>query len=102
MFNGAVGALSKLHPIHSKVGETVRIYFGVGGPNFASSFHVIGEIFDHVYNLGGVNRRRCVAFRPCWCLRVALRSSNSSRKSRVITPWWTMPSPALSGSWLEY
>jgi nitrite reductase (NO-forming) len=35
------------------VGETVRLYFGVGGPNFTSSFHVIGEIFDKVYNLGG-------------------------------------------------
>jgi nitrite reductase (NO-forming) len=32
----------------------VRIYFGVGGPNFTSSFHVIGEIFDHVYSLGSV------------------------------------------------
>ena len=32
----------------------VRIYFGVGGPNFTSSFHVIGEIFDRVYNMGGV------------------------------------------------
>ena len=31
------------------VGETVRIFFGVGGPNFTSSFHVIGEIFDRVY-----------------------------------------------------
>jgi nitrite reductase (NO-forming) len=36
------------------VGETVRIFFGVGGPNYTSSFHVIGEIFDKVYNLGGV------------------------------------------------
>ena len=27
---------------------------GVGGPNFTSSFHVIGEIFDKVYNLGGL------------------------------------------------
>jgi nitrite reductase (NO-forming) len=26
----------------------------VGGPNFTSSFHVIGEIFDKVYNLGGL------------------------------------------------
>ena len=34
----------------AKVGETVRIYFGVGGPNFTSSFHVIGEIFDRVYD----------------------------------------------------
>jgi nitrite reductase (NO-forming) len=54
VFNGAVGAITKLHPLHAKVGETVRLYFGVGGPNFTSSFHVIGEIFDKVYNLGGV------------------------------------------------
>jgi nitrite reductase (NO-forming) len=54
VFNGAVGALSKLHPLEAKVGETIRIFFGVGGPNFTSSFHVIGEIFDKVYSLGGV------------------------------------------------
>jgi len=54
VFNGSVGALSKFHPLQAKVGETVRIFFGVGGPNFTSSFHVIGEIFDRVYNLGGV------------------------------------------------
>jgi nitrite reductase (NO-forming) len=54
VFNGSVGALSKLHPLEAKVGETIRIFFGVGGPNFTSSFHVIGEIFDRVYNLGGV------------------------------------------------
>ena len=40
--------------MEAKVGETVRIFFGVGGPNYTSSFHVIGEIFDKVYNLGGV------------------------------------------------
>ena len=54
VFNGSVGAISKLHPLHAKVGDTVRMYFGVGGPNFTSSFHVIGEIFDKVYNLGGL------------------------------------------------
>ena len=27
----------------------MRIFFGVGGPNLTSSFHVIGEIFDRVY-----------------------------------------------------
>jgi nitrite reductase (NO-forming) len=54
VFNGSVGALTKLHPLRAKVGETVRIFFGVGGPNFTSSFHVIGEIFDRVYALGGV------------------------------------------------
>jgi len=54
VFNGSVGALTKLHPLHAKVGDTVRIFFGVGGPNFTSSFHVIGEIFDKVYALGGL------------------------------------------------
>lgn len=50
VFNGAVGALTEQFPMHAKVGETVRIFFGVGGPNFVSSFHVIGEIFDRVYD----------------------------------------------------
>jgi nitrite reductase (NO-forming) len=54
VFNGSVGALSRLHPLQAKVGDTIRIFFGVGGPNYTSSFHVIGEIFDKVYNLGGV------------------------------------------------
>ena len=49
VFNGAVGALTKEHKMQAKVGETVRVYFGVGGPNKISSFHVIGEIFDRVY-----------------------------------------------------
>lgn len=51
-FNGAVGALTKTHKMEAKVGETVRIFFGVGGPNATSSFHVIGEVFDRVYNQG--------------------------------------------------
>lgn len=54
VFNGSVGAISKLHPLHAKVGDTVRLFFGVAGPNFTSSFHVIGEIFDKVYFLGGL------------------------------------------------
>ena len=50
VFNGAVGALTTQKPLKANVGETVRIFFGVGGPNFTSSFHVIGEIFDRVYD----------------------------------------------------
>lgn len=49
VFNGHVGALTEHFPLKANVGETVRIFFGVGGPNFTSSFHVIGEIFDRVY-----------------------------------------------------
>jgi nitrite reductase (NO-forming) len=52
VFNGAVGALTKHHPLHAAVGETVRLFMGVGGPNFTSSFHVIGEIMDRVYEWG--------------------------------------------------
>lgn len=51
-FNGSVGALTKEFKMSAKVGETVRVYFGVGGPNKVSSFHVIGEIFDKVYSEG--------------------------------------------------
>jgi nitrite reductase (NO-forming) len=54
LFNGAVGALTKTHPLRASVGETVRIFFGVGGPNFTSSFHIIGGVLDHVYELGGL------------------------------------------------
>jgi nitrite reductase (NO-forming) len=53
VFNGAADALVK-KPLQAKVGETVRIFFGVGGPNKTSSFHVIGEIFDKAYPLASV------------------------------------------------
>ncbi|HEY9662667.1 MAG TPA: copper-containing nitrite reductase [Allocoleopsis sp.] len=49
VFNGASKALAEKSPLHAKVGETVRIFFGVGGPNYTSAFHVIGEVFDRVY-----------------------------------------------------
>ena len=56
VFNGAVGSLVGDKAIGAKVGETVRIYFGVGGPNITSSFHIIGEIFDKVYPEAGMGR----------------------------------------------
>ncbi|HZQ08144.1 MAG TPA: copper-containing nitrite reductase [Anaerolineae bacterium] len=49
-FNGRMDALTKIKPLHAHVGETVRIFFGNGGPNIGSNFHVIGEIFDKVYS----------------------------------------------------
>ncbi len=60
VFNGAVGSLVGDKALQAKVGETVRIYFGVGGPNITSSFHVIGEIFDTVYLEGGMTGQRNV------------------------------------------
>lgn len=53
VFNGAAGALTaEEFAMHAEVGDTVRIFFGVGGPNKISSLHLIGEIFDRVYDLG--------------------------------------------------
>ncbi|HJM68008.1 MAG TPA: copper-containing nitrite reductase [Candidatus Thalassarchaeaceae archaeon] len=52
VFNGKFATFTGEDTIQAEVGETMRIYFGVGGPNTISSFHLIGEIFDRVYNMG--------------------------------------------------
>jgi nitrite reductase (NO-forming) len=52
VFNGAVGSFTEDRVLHAQVGDTVRIFFGVGGPNIVSSFHVIGAIFDRVAQQG--------------------------------------------------
>lgn len=55
VFNGStIGLTSDEHALRANVGETVRIFFGVGGPNYTSSFHIIGEIFDRVYELASL------------------------------------------------
>ena len=53
VFNGAVGSLTGDHALTANVGETVRLFVGNGGPNLISSFHVIGEILDRVYQEAG-------------------------------------------------
>lgn len=51
VFNGRVGALTSTstNVMNAEVGQKVRMFVGNGGVNLISSFHVIGEIFDHVY-----------------------------------------------------
>lgn len=53
VFNGRVGALTDEKALQADVGDVVRVFFGNGGPNLSSSFHLIGEIFDRVYGEGG-------------------------------------------------
>jgi len=48
VFNG-IAFQYRDHPLQAEVGQLVRIYFVDAGPNLTSSFHVIGEIFNHVY-----------------------------------------------------
>lgn len=55
VFNGSVGAMVGDKAITGNVGENVRIYFGDGGPNLTSSFHVIGQIFDKVWAEGNMS-----------------------------------------------
>lgn len=58
LFNGRVRSTTGKNALAAKVGETVRLYVGNGGPNLVSSFHVIGEIFNKVYIESGseINR----------------------------------------------
>jgi len=58
VFNGRAGSMVGDNALNVKVGETVRMFVGNGGPNLTSSFHIIGEIFDRVWLEGGamVNR----------------------------------------------
>ena len=53
VFNGKVGALTGAGTLQVKTGETIRMYVGNIGPNLISSFHIIGEIFDTVYQEAG-------------------------------------------------
>jgi nitrite reductase (NO-forming) len=53
LFNGAESSMTGDRALKAKVGESVRLYVGNGGPNLVSSFHVIGEIFDKVWFEGG-------------------------------------------------
>jgi len=55
LFNGAEGALTGDKALTTKVGDTVRLFVGNGGPNLVSSFHVIGEIFNRVQQEGGTH-----------------------------------------------
>jgi nitrite reductase (NO-forming) len=52
VFNGSVGALMGAHALTAHVGDTVRIFYGMAGPNLAASLHIIGVIFDRVYQEG--------------------------------------------------
>lgn len=54
VFNGAVGALTGDRALKANVNERIRVWFGVGGPNLSSSFHIIGTVFDRVATWGSL------------------------------------------------
>jgi nitrite reductase (NO-forming) len=53
VLNGKLGGVGP-GKMNAAVGERIRMYFGNGGVNMVSSFHMIGEIFDTVYPEGSM------------------------------------------------
>jgi nitrite reductase (NO-forming) len=51
VFNGRVGQYAS-HPIEARPDELIRIYLVNAGPNRISSFHVVGGIFERVFEDG--------------------------------------------------
>ena len=56
VMNGSAAALAG-SPMKVKVGDNVRVFFGVGGPNLTSAFHGIGTIWDKVYPEGAISEK---------------------------------------------
>jgi nitrite reductase (NO-forming) len=52
VYNGSVDALGGERALRATVGDKVRIFFGVGGPNLDSAFHVVGGIFARLWPEG--------------------------------------------------
>jgi nitrite reductase (NO-forming) len=65
-FNGRAAQYAE-HPIDVKVNELVRLYVVNAGPNRVSSFHVVGGIFERVFQDASATtaaRRRADGQRP--------------------------------------
>lgn len=53
VFNGKMGGVTGENALKAKVGEKIRIYFGVGA-FVPSNFHIIGGVFDRLYPEGAI------------------------------------------------
>ncbi len=94
VFNGAVGALTGQHSLRSAVGDPIRIFFGVAGPNLTASFHIVGEIFSKVYGLGSfdsplLRNVQTVSVPPGAAAVIELNTSIPGRF--MLMDRWTMP-----------
>lgn len=53
VFNGKMGGITGENALKAKVGDKIRIYFGVG-TFVPSNFHIIGGVFDRLYPEGAI------------------------------------------------
>jgi nitrite reductase (NO-forming) len=51
-YNGSVGSLTDDRAMKASVGQSVRFFFGVAGPNLDSAFHIVGLAWDRVHPEG--------------------------------------------------
>jgi nitrite reductase (NO-forming) len=85
LFNESTGAVTGNNAFTGRVGESVRIFFGVGGPNLTSSFHVIGAIFDKVFPDGSLTSLPETNVQTTHVSAGGQRLWSSPRRSRVRT-----------------
>jgi nitrite reductase (NO-forming) len=57
LMNGEKYAITpdKYHDMKVETGDTARVFYAVGGPNYDSSFHAIGNVWDEVYPQGSLS-----------------------------------------------
>jgi nitrite reductase (NO-forming) len=98
LFNGKVGSLTGDNAMKAQVGETIRIFFGVGASS--SSLHLIGEIFDSVYPRRGRQRgepQRADDPRPAGATVVEFKSA--CRHLHLVDHALAREQGAADGSW---
>lgn len=55
VWNGRVGALTGNGALKAKTGEKIRLFIGNAGLNLISSFHIIGDHLEKVYDQGSLD-----------------------------------------------
>lgn len=63
VFNGRAFQYQE-HPLEVAEGDRVRFFVVNAGPSFASDFHIVGAVFDHVYP--GADRDQAIAGVQTW------------------------------------
>jgi nitrite reductase (NO-forming) len=56
VFNGRMDSLLDERALKARTGDVVRLFVGNGGPSLTSSFHVVGAVFDNVFENGAIGR----------------------------------------------
>ena len=92
-------ALTQTYKMEANTEDNVRIYFGVGGPNLASSFHVIGEVFDKVYGEASLTSPPLTDVQTTLVPPGGAAIVEFKVDTQAVIFWSTMRSPAWRKDW---